>query len=45
MIRLCLTSRWIGPGMQGAFGVIAVCSRQVGGEGGGRGPGRSARGR
>lgn len=37
-----LTSRWIGPGMRGEFGVIVVCS----GRGGGRaavGPGRSAR--
>jgi hypothetical protein len=38
----CLTSRWIGPGMLGEFGVIVVCSGRTGGRVE-RGPGRSAR--
>jgi hypothetical protein len=39
-----LTSRWIGPGMLGEFGVIVICSGRAGGRAE-RGPGRSARGR
>ncbi len=43
-IPCALTSRWIGPGMLGEFGVIVVCSGRVGGKAE-RDPGRSARGR
>jgi hypothetical protein len=42
MVRL--TSRWIGPGMVGAFGVSVVCSGRLGGRLA-NDPGRSARGR
>jgi hypothetical protein len=39
-----LTSRWVGPGMLGDFGVIVVCSGWLRGRAV-RDPGRSARGR
>ncbi len=39
-----LTSRWMGSGMRGEFGVIVVCSGWLGGWAE-DGPGRSARGR
>jgi hypothetical protein len=38
--RGSLTSRWIGPGVQGVFGQVVVCSGWVRG-GPVRGPGRS----